>query len=152
MPYLPSYLQPLHFGLQMWHLSSLPHIYLSFYIFAIHLHGANLCKSIFSSSESCQTVNPVIKTPRVVFSTFYLSFSHLFLNQIIVHSGQHMINWNERVLLKFFWAILQIAATSNLNLVFGQTNTKLLLVFGNITCFLRCLSLYRGCLSLYERS
>ena len=49
-----------------------------------------------------------------------LQFS-LFLNQIIVHSGQYMINWNERVLLKFFWAILQIAATSNLNLAFGQT-------------------------------
>ena len=64
---------------------------------------------------------PVIKAPRVVFSTFYLCFSYLFLNQIIVHSGQYMINWNERVLLKFFWAILQIAATSNLNLAFGQT-------------------------------
>ena len=31
-----------------------------------------------------------------------------------------MINWNERVLLKFFRPILQITATSNLNLVFGQ--------------------------------
>ena len=49
---------------------SAPYLLLSFYIFAIHLHGANLCKSVFSSSESCQTVNPVIKAPRGSFFHF----------------------------------------------------------------------------------
>ena len=120
MPYLPSYLHPLHFGMQMWHLSSLPHIYSSVLHFCDTFAWSRFVQIHFFVQWKLPDCEPVIKAPRVGFSTFYLCFSYLFLNQIIVHSGQYMINWNERVLLKFFWAILQIAATSNLNLAFGQ--------------------------------
>ena len=41
MPHFPSYLHPLFFSMQMWHLL------LSIYIFATYLQEANLYKSIF---------------------------------------------------------------------------------------------------------
>ena len=42
-----SYLQPMFFGVQMWHLPPLPNIY----IFVTYLQAANLCKTIFWSPE-----------------------------------------------------------------------------------------------------
>ena len=48
---MPSYLHPPFFGIQMWHLPFLP-CTPQYYIFATFLQGANLCKSIFSSSAS----------------------------------------------------------------------------------------------------
>ena len=35
MPHLPSYLHPFYFGMQMCHLPSLPHIYLSVFTYFI---------------------------------------------------------------------------------------------------------------------
>ena len=51
MPHLSSYSHPLFYGIQIWPLPSFsPYEVLRFYKFATYLQGANLCKSIFSSS------------------------------------------------------------------------------------------------------
>lgn len=48
---LPSYSHALFYGMKMWHLPPLPHIYSSvFKNFRHSLKGTKLCKSIFSST------------------------------------------------------------------------------------------------------
>ena len=46
---IASYLHPLSFGMQMWHLPSLPHnnLLFSFHIFTTYLQAANFYKSLF---------------------------------------------------------------------------------------------------------
>lgn len=56
-PHLPNNLHLLFFGIQMWHLPSLPNIYSSIFSkVAIYLQRANLYKSILSSSGQCHDV------------------------------------------------------------------------------------------------
>ena len=70
MPYLPSYLHPLHFGMQMWHLSSLPHIYSSVLHFCDTFAWSRFVQIHFFVQWKLPDCEPVIKAPRVVFFHF----------------------------------------------------------------------------------
>ena len=85
--HLPSYLHPLFFGIQMWHLPFLP-CTPQYYIFATFLQGANLCKSIFSSSASywcTQKVWVALKNMARVAVAYTSSNSHATLQTSRVH-------------------------------------------------------------------
>ena len=47
MPHLPSYLHPLSFGMQMWHLPSLSYVYFSVFTYLRHICKEQICANPF---------------------------------------------------------------------------------------------------------
>ena len=168
MPYLPSYLHTLHFGMQMCHLSSLPHIYSSVFTFLRYICMEQICANPFfrpvkvarlwtsykSSTGSFFHFLPLLqlsllKPDNSSFGAVYDKLKRESSFKVLLgnspnsrHVKPELGVWSDKTsrVSPPAWQALTSGCFS-----------RLLLVFANITCFLRCLSLYRGCLSLYER-